>query len=368
MNPKPITIVLFGRTGVGKSSLANQMSGQNIFSVGMSLISETDSVASEVFTWPLDSNIKVKIVDTPGFADNRQNMTNGVLLSKILDFLKNLQDGLHIAIFCLSAKTRIDQHDTQELEMLGLLLGGGFFDHVCLAVTQANTLIQEHRQKVCKNFVNDLPGIFLQHGLPPFTQDRILFADFDNLGKSFMEPMTNFIRNTKTYVPELSEEINTEDPESIQRFLAKPEMKEVMKYYEKLMAAQKKEIEGIQHTIAQHAQETQNLMMGHLQEQENLQKNLEMVRQELKSSKIQNKNHRKQLEDFAKQEEIKLQALNQQMNKMTLQNDQMQKMMEKKDSDISALNSRIVELQNVRHQPPQIIIRESGGGGGCNIF
>ncbi len=352
------TIALFGRTGAGKSSLANKIIGEDHFKVGHRLISETESVASEIFTWPLDPTLKIKLVDTPGFADNRPEMTNGILLSKILDFLQSMKDGLNIALYCLPAKARIDQHDTQELEMLGLLLGNAFFDHACIVITQTNAFTEESKQRICENFKRDLLGIFEKNDLPPIPNDRILFADFDNLNQAFLEPLTVLIQTTNSYIPELSEEIDAKDPESIKRFLAKPEMKEVMNRYEDMIAEQKKEMKEMQQTITKQAQETQQMMTKHQQAQSTLQKNLENVNTQLRSTQVLSETHRKHLEDYKRQEETRLKALNQRMSSLNDKNDYMQKMMDRKDNDIKTLNTKMTELQNTKNQPPQIIYRD----------
>jgi len=362
---KPITIILFGRTGVGKSSLANEIMGKLRFSVGHSLTSQTDAVASETFTWPLDPSIQVKIIDTPGFADNRPDMPNRVLLLKILDFLKNLEDGLHIAVFCLSAKTRIDRHDTQELEMLGLLLGKEMFDHICIAVTQANTLVPDQRKKVCESFVNDLPMIFMQNNLPPFTEDRVLFADFDRLQEGFLEPLTNMIRTTSSYIPQLAEGIDLENSQSIDIFLARPETKEAMAYYEKLIAEQKEQMGEMQQMIFQQAEDIKEQARWNQEEQEKSCQKIAMVYQQLENQQNQNEEIRKQYERYVEQERKKLEDLQKSLDKMSLQNDHYKQMEEKNRAEISALNAKIVEVQNARAPQPQIVYRDRGG---CNIF
>lgn len=360
-NPeKPITIVLFGRTGVGKSSLANKMIGKERFAVGHDLDSKTEFASSETFTLFLeeDQKLLVKIVDTPGFGDNRLQMTNAELLARTLNFLKSLEDGLNIAIFCLSAaRARIDKHDMQELEMLRLLLGEDLFEHVCIAITQADTLIPEQRKKVYQNYKQDLPRIFQENGLPAFTQ-KILFADFDRLKESFLEPLMKLLRTATSYVPKLAEEIDTNDQESINKFLAKPEMKKMMAHYESLAAEQKKQIESMQQVMGKQAEKLKQQTTAYQQERETTLRNLEIVNQQLKNQEIQNESIRQEARKFQQQEQIKLDSLTHALQNLNLQGQNLQQALAAKDANINALNARIAGLQAVR----------LGRKKGCNIF
>ena len=73
---KVTTIVFFGRTGSGKSSLANMIAGKKVFDIGDSLESKTCEAEMEIVPWRFDPSKKIKLVDNPGFADNMPEMTN----------------------------------------------------------------------------------------------------------------------------------------------------------------------------------------------------------------------------------------------------------------------------------------------------
>jgi len=359
-----VTMVLVGRTGVGKSALANKMAKKDLFKEGHNLTSMTFNVNAENIIWPHDSCTEVKIVDTPGFADNRPNVTNAELLSKTLDFIKNLEDGLHIVLFCLNAKTRIDSHDTQELEMLGMLLGSKLFDHVYIVVTQGNTLVKEQKERTYRNFKNDLPRIFMEHGLPIFPQEKILFADFDNFD-DFLTPLTREMQLATIYKPKIAEGVDPKDPESIERFLQTPEMKKIMEKYEEITAQQRNQIISMEKQLSDQRNEMEKRIQESRQEQESIQRNFESVSKILQEREFENENMKRQYEEYKQNQQQQVQTINQAIAGFEQQNKFYQNQLESKQGQIENLNRKIDELRAQRIQP-------QGGGGGrrrlCNIM
>jgi len=215
MNPDITTIVFFGRTGAGKSALCNQIAGKKIFEEGHRLDSKTDRPLSEIVSWPQDPSKKIRLIDTPGFGDNTNTLTNEQLLSNTLKFLEGLEGGFNIGIFCTNGNKRVDGHDIQELELLSLLLGNNVFRHTFIAVTQTNTLKPQERQKVFDTYPNQMPEILAKHGMSWLGRDQILFADFQMFEEVFLKPMDQIIKTTSLYKPTLPTGVDLNDSESI---------------------------------------------------------------------------------------------------------------------------------------------------------
>jgi len=218
------TIVVFGRTGVGKSALCNQIAGSKVFVEGETLTSETSNSISHIVQWPQDSSKRIRLVDTPGFGDNRASQKNEDLLANILSFLKELKGGFNIGIFCIRANTRIDAHDIEELTMIGMLLGNSVFKHTFIAITQTNTLVPEQREKNFSLYTKELPQILANNGMPWFTKDKILFADFSQFDELFLNPLANILQSSTAFVPTLPTDIDPNNPETIKTYFQDPEM------------------------------------------------------------------------------------------------------------------------------------------------
>ena len=222
-------IVVFGRTGAGKSAFCNKIAGTMIFTEGNTLTSETSVSVSHVVSWPQDPLKKIRLIDTPGFGDNRASQKNEHLLANILSFLKELKGGFNIGIFCIRAQSRIDAHDIDELNMIGMLLGNSVFKHTFIVITQTNTLVHEQREKVFRLYSEELPQILANNGMPWFTKDRILFADFDKFNEMLLNPLGNIIQRSNSFIPNLPTNIDLNNPESIKVLLQGQEIQAWMK-------------------------------------------------------------------------------------------------------------------------------------------
>ncbi len=64
------TVILYGKTGAGKSKLCNLILGREEFKVGHDLYSETSEIQKRVVNRP--GFPKILLTDTPGFGDNRK--------------------------------------------------------------------------------------------------------------------------------------------------------------------------------------------------------------------------------------------------------------------------------------------------------
>jgi len=102
-------VILLGKTGGGKSSVANKLAGQVVFEESNRMESCTNDIHRKVVKFRNnDSEILLEVVDTPGFLDsNGDDQRNMIGLCK---FLKEIKDGFNIVLFCFSAlEMRMDE-------------------------------------------------------------------------------------------------------------------------------------------------------------------------------------------------------------------------------------------------------------------
>lgn len=245
MNTNTPTIVLFGRTGAGKSALGNKIFGKKFFTEGDTLTSETiDTLAITDYTL-LDPQRKVTLIDTPGFADNRKGLDFSNILNNILSFLTTLKGGFNVALYLLpSSKARFDRHDQDELTLLGRLLGHECFKHTFIVLTQVDELSSKKKQEVAKRAREELPVMIKEQCELDFDSSKILLSDFEDFDP-FVEKLNGIVRQCPSYMPKIAEGLDVEDPQSIKRFLASKEMKELESYYESKLAEHKKELEAV---------------------------------------------------------------------------------------------------------------------------
>lgn len=348
----PITITLVGRTGVGKSCLANMIANQESFPIGHTLLSETDMVKAITTQWPLAQFTQIQLIDSPGFGDNRPDMTNEVLLTKIIDFLNSLQGGLHIALFCIPAKTRVDAHDINELELLGLLLGQTLFKHIYIVVTQANTLETRARQQVYNNFSKDLFKIFEQHGIPPFSPDKLLFADFDNFEQQFLIPLGKVLPTVTSYKPELAQGIDPNDPESVKRFLADKEFKPILDKFEAMLAEERKKTQESQRLLDRQLAANSKLIQDNLQAQQDFEHKMNTIQKSLNQQIMQNRDLKTYYESEHKNHTKRMQDVEQQLRDLTRQREFLEAQEQRRQAELLALNQRLSQIQAVP-QPTQ---------------
>src|SRR5207248_10800057 len=97
-------MLLIGRTGKGKSALANVISNTNKFKESMSSVSETRDVQSERFE---ENGIIYCIIDTPGIGDAR--LTSNQVLDIIAEAVYLAKDGVCRVFFVTNG--RFDQYE-----------------------------------------------------------------------------------------------------------------------------------------------------------------------------------------------------------------------------------------------------------------
>jgi len=104
------TILLIGRTGNGKSTLANVISGTSRFTESEFAVSETRKIVEDIFEY---KGVKYQIIDTVGIGDTK--LTLDKVLRKLALMGHSVKDGLHQILFVTDGKISEEAKSTYDL-------------------------------------------------------------------------------------------------------------------------------------------------------------------------------------------------------------------------------------------------------------
>ena len=116
---KKCTVVVVGKTGAGKSNVANHILGANEFVVKNSLRSVTvkPQIRERTHTTPDGKTYDVRVIDTPGFFDTDKSLAN--ILEQIKIFAsKDIRDGVNMVYFVF----KVNRFTSEEQETFKLLM------------------------------------------------------------------------------------------------------------------------------------------------------------------------------------------------------------------------------------------------------
>ncbi|CAG8950025.1 hypothetical protein HYFRA_00004359 [Hymenoscyphus fraxineus] len=128
-------ILILGHTGAGKSTLFCTLTGA-YSATSHSPVSCTTSIQQADRFW---KDGMLRFIDTPGFGDGRDGLSNHQVLELIAEFLKNeylAGRKLHAIFYLIDAsKGKIDESVTRQINVFKLLIGDDVWKNVCFVFT-----------------------------------------------------------------------------------------------------------------------------------------------------------------------------------------------------------------------------------------
>ncbi|KIK57234.1 hypothetical protein GYMLUDRAFT_46492 [Collybiopsis luxurians FD-317 M1] len=169
-----VVIAVMGSTGSGKSSFIKLLSGDQTVKTGDSLESETIDVQQVSFQ-DEQTGHRIILVDTPGFDDSRDGMSDTEVLRKITGFLLDEYDNkrkLNGLIYIHSiASTRFSGQSVRNLKMFKSLCGSETYKNVVVLTTfwddkSAQTMGEKREEELKSKFCKPLAdggATFMRH-------------------------------------------------------------------------------------------------------------------------------------------------------------------------------------------------------------
>ncbi len=210
-------IILFGKTGAGKSTLGNIISANtHLFKVGQSLSSETSEFTLKSCYLNGNPGFEILIVDSPGISDNRMKdgLSDSKIYQRFLNFLKKHNICIALVLFCFAGTNTVPEDFFDELSRFIQIVGKEHAPNVYVTITQLDILNDANQLKKIETFKKDLPGLLKR--VQGFHTQNILMP-LQNRRQDFMNTLANILRFKEAKIFKIDEFNPCKPAEFLQR-------------------------------------------------------------------------------------------------------------------------------------------------------
>ncbi|KAI6118080.1 P-loop containing nucleoside triphosphate hydrolase protein [Pisolithus sp. B1] len=255
--PDERVIVIMGPTGTGKSSFVRNAvppASRGNVRVGHSLQSETSEV--QPIGWVNNDGVKIKLVDTPGFDDSRDGVTDTDVLKMIANFLENEYRGAVSRVTGLIyvhriSDTRVGGKSQNNLRMFHKLCGENSLKNVAIITTMWDRVTAEEGQQREQELRTE-PNLF-----KPLLEKGAIMERYDGTQRSASGIIDYLLSRESTTVQIVRELV--EEHKSLEETAAGAELRGIINA---LLEKHKKEICEMQEKMKREVEEIRKEMMA----------------------------------------------------------------------------------------------------------
>ena len=196
-------VLLLGKTGTGKSTLGNKLTEtSNIPEGNRAILATTETSACTTLLVDKNNHYIVQVVDTVGFFNTQQGISNAIIMKKLSMFIKErIPNGFNIVMFVYKAGGwTSEEQETFDCIISNRHFSGELSSISALIITGCDGFTDMQKTDCIKHFIEKNPMIaqFMQKGI-----HAVGFPDTTNMAPIFREVYEESIKSDQEYLRQL---------------------------------------------------------------------------------------------------------------------------------------------------------------------